>query len=555
MHAAEPLPHFVDDYLSFLYEVHPTGATMDGVHVHDDLVEDFRRIGDRHARERARRVRAASRRHSGRAAAASASRSSTRSSRRTSARGSSSSKRRDRGSATRTSTPTRWRRASRRRRFSTTRPRPNAPAASCRSCGRCRGWCRRRATTSRTRRRCSSRSASTPGAARCRSSTPICRARSQTSTICTCSAISPMRAPKPCRRSAPTSTDLETEVRPKAKGSFRLGRERSSRSCGSTRASRCRSIGCWRSPTRELAGHAGGIPHARRPAERRRSDRRRGARRSRSIREPGTLIATAREQLDELHTFLSRNPVVSMPDSAGVAVAPTPEFFRWSSASMWTPGPFESKPSRAMYYLTDVDPKWEDDRKREHLRDFNLPTLWTISIHEVYPGPLPALPAPAEGRLEGPPLDDVRAGVVHRRLGALLRADDARGRIRPGRSHDEARPARRSAGPPRAVRRRHPAAHRGLVGGAGRAVFPRRSVSRGVQRAARSRARHVRSDLSRLLSRQDDAAEAAPRLVRATGRQAVAARVSRRAARAGLRAVLGAAPADAGRAITTSCLE
>src|SRR5690349_3576203 len=43
MHAAEPLPHFVDDYLSFLYEVHPTGATMDGVHIHDDLIEDFRR--------------------------------------------------------------------------------------------------------------------------------------------------------------------------------------------------------------------------------------------------------------------------------------------------------------------------------------------------------------------------------------------------------------------------------------------------------------------------------------------------------------------------------
>ena len=34
MHAAEPLPHFVDDFLAFLYEVHPTGATLDGVHVH-----------------------------------------------------------------------------------------------------------------------------------------------------------------------------------------------------------------------------------------------------------------------------------------------------------------------------------------------------------------------------------------------------------------------------------------------------------------------------------------------------------------------------------------
>ena len=50
MHAAEPLPHFVDDYLGFLYEVHPSGATMDGVHVHDDLLEDYRRSAiDTHA--------------------------------------------------------------------------------------------------------------------------------------------------------------------------------------------------------------------------------------------------------------------------------------------------------------------------------------------------------------------------------------------------------------------------------------------------------------------------------------------------------------------------
>src|SRR6186713_652075 len=43
MRSSEPFHHFVDDYLAYLYEVHPTGATMDGVHVHDDLVEDYRR--------------------------------------------------------------------------------------------------------------------------------------------------------------------------------------------------------------------------------------------------------------------------------------------------------------------------------------------------------------------------------------------------------------------------------------------------------------------------------------------------------------------------------
>jgi uncharacterized protein (DUF885 family) len=39
-----------------------------------------------------------------------------------------------------------------------------------------------------------------------------------------------------------------------------------------------------------------------------------------------------------------------------------------------------------MYYLTDADPSWSHERQIEHLRDLNLPTLWTITIHEVYPG-------------------------------------------------------------------------------------------------------------------------------------------------------------------------
>ena len=101
---------------------------------------------------------------------------------------------------------------------------------------------------------------------------------------------------------------------------------------------------------------------------------------------PGQLVVTGRQQLDELATFLERQKIISLPSGEPIAVAPTPAFYRWSFASMWTPGPFESKPSRAYYYLTDVDPSWSPERKDEHLRDYNIPTLWSISIHEVYPG-------------------------------------------------------------------------------------------------------------------------------------------------------------------------
>ena len=43
MYPSEPFPHFVDDYLAYLYEVCPTQATLDGTHLHDDHLEDLSR--------------------------------------------------------------------------------------------------------------------------------------------------------------------------------------------------------------------------------------------------------------------------------------------------------------------------------------------------------------------------------------------------------------------------------------------------------------------------------------------------------------------------------
>ena len=51
MYPSEPFPHFVDDYLAYLYEVCPTQATLDGTHLHDDLLEDLSRAAvDAHVR-------------------------------------------------------------------------------------------------------------------------------------------------------------------------------------------------------------------------------------------------------------------------------------------------------------------------------------------------------------------------------------------------------------------------------------------------------------------------------------------------------------------------
>ncbi len=178
---------------------------------------------------------------------------------------------------------------------------------------------------------------------------------------------------------------LETDLAPRAKASFRLGRDKFEKKLkleeGITLpadrllAIALRELHDVQEEFRSVAGRLnGGDPAA----------AWRDAKQQHPA--PGEAVKAAQAQVKELEEFLRRQSIVALPDAEPVLVAPPPEFFRWTFASMWTPGPFEAKPSRAYYYLTDVDRSWPPERQEEHMRDFNFPTLWNISIHEVYPG-------------------------------------------------------------------------------------------------------------------------------------------------------------------------
>ena len=178
---------------------------------------------------------------------------------------------------------------------------------------------------------------------------------------------------------------LETDVAPRARASFRLGREKFEKklrldegitlSIERLLAIATRELKATQEAFKSIAGRLnGGDPLAA------------WARTKNDHPKVGELVSVGRRQIDELVTFLERQRIVSMPDGERITVAPTPDFYRWSFASMWTPGPFETKPTRAYYYLTDAEPQWPAERQDEYLRDFNHPTLWSISIHEVYPG-------------------------------------------------------------------------------------------------------------------------------------------------------------------------
>ncbi|MEK6302511.1 MAG: DUF885 domain-containing protein [Acidobacteriota bacterium] len=100
----------------------------------------------------------------------------------------------------------------------------------------------------------------------------------------------------------------------------------------------------------------------------------------------GALVEEAQKQLLGLVRFIQEKGIVTLPKGEVPLVAPTPDFMRWSTASMWTPGPFEHGSLPARYLVTDVDPKWSDKQKEEYLSSLNYPQLWSTSIHEAYPG-------------------------------------------------------------------------------------------------------------------------------------------------------------------------
>lgn len=178
---------------------------------------------------------------------------------------------------------------------------------------------------------------------------------------------------------------LEKDLAPRSKGTFRLGRERFGEKLRIDEGLTIDTDRLLSIAMREL--HETQEEFRRVASRMNGSDPRAAWERAKADHPPaGQLVSVAQQQLGELAEFITSNKIVTIPEGAPVDVAPTPKFYRWTFASMWTPGPFESRPIRATYYITDVDPSWPAERQAEHLRDFNYGNLWSISIHEVFPG-------------------------------------------------------------------------------------------------------------------------------------------------------------------------
>ena len=99
----------------------------------------------------------------------------------------------------------------------------------------------------------------------------------------------------------------------------------------------------------------------------------------------GELVAAAQRTVDELFAFISSRHLVDLPPGERVIVAAAPEF-DLGLASMHSSPPLEPRPVKSFYYITDARADWPLDRQDAWLQKFNYPTLADITAHEVVPG-------------------------------------------------------------------------------------------------------------------------------------------------------------------------
>jgi uncharacterized protein (DUF885 family) len=99
----------------------------------------------------------------------------------------------------------------------------------------------------------------------------------------------------------------------------------------------------------------------------------------------GELAAAAQKTVDELFAFIRERRLVDLPEGERVVVAPAPAY-DLGLASMHSSPPLEPHPVKSYYYITDAQADWPSERQDAWLQKFNYPTLADITAHEVAPG-------------------------------------------------------------------------------------------------------------------------------------------------------------------------
>jgi uncharacterized protein (DUF885 family) len=99
------------------------------------------------------------------------------------------------------------------------------------------------------------------------------------------------------------------------------------------------------------------------------------------------LLETFRDTFASLKEFIRDHHIITIPSAVEPTLEETPPFMRaLTTASMDTPGPFETKATKAYFNVTLPEKNWPRQETQEFMTAFNRGTIVSTAIHEAYPG-------------------------------------------------------------------------------------------------------------------------------------------------------------------------
>ncbi len=102
---------------------------------------------------------------------------------------------------------------------------------------------------------------------------------------------------------------------------------------------------------------------------------------------PDQLLQSFRDTFNSLTGFIQTKKIITIPSEIRPIVQETPPFARaLSSASMETPGPYDTNVTEAFFNVTLPEPSWTAEKTRSWMEGFNHGTIISTAIHEAYPG-------------------------------------------------------------------------------------------------------------------------------------------------------------------------
>jgi uncharacterized protein (DUF885 family) len=102
---------------------------------------------------------------------------------------------------------------------------------------------------------------------------------------------------------------------------------------------------------------------------------------------PDKLLDAFRATFDGLSSFIRSHHIVTIPSDVRPIVEETPPFMRaTTTASMDTPGPFETHATEAYFNVTLPDPAMTPAEVDGFMHSFNIGTVISTAVHEAYPG-------------------------------------------------------------------------------------------------------------------------------------------------------------------------